>query len=138
MLSLVNATIPAAQNTTRPSTMIALRVRPKTRSDLIKGLPVFVDLAHDRASLGVAEQELVAQEHRAVGDHGFAWLQAIEDLHPALLAYASAHDALYEMPAVAGGPHCHRAVTFPDHTRLRHGERAHRVADANNETCVHA
>ena len=47
MFSFENATSPAAQNTTRPSTMIALRVRPNSSTDLIKKPPVIVELARD-------------------------------------------------------------------------------------------
>src|SRR6516165_5961692 len=143
MLSLVNATRPAAQNTRTPRTMMALRVRPNTRRDLIKrafracsdfdSLPNELD-----ASTCFAQQELVAQKYRAIRDDGFARLKAAENLNPAVLPQADGHGPLDEMTAVGRDPHRHRAVALPNHAVFRHRKRSHGTSDADHEARIHS
>src|SRR6516164_24211 len=143
MLSLVNATKPAAQNTRTPRTMIALRVRPKTRRDLIKrachACSDFDSLlkAPD-ASTCLAQQELVAQKYCAISDDGFARLKAAENLNPAVLPQADGHGALDEVTAVGRDPHRHRAVALPNNAVFRHRKRSHGTSDADHETRIHS
>src|ERR1700726_1206695 len=85
IFSFENATSPAAQKTTRPSTMIALRVRPNSSTDFIKSPP------GDRRYVALgglavgSQQKLVAEKDRAVGDNQFSGLQTLQDLTPAAL-----------------------------------------------------
>src|ERR1700761_5022228 len=120
MLSLVNATIPAAQNTISPSTMIALRVRPKTRRDLITWRAYRSGRAGRSPSARIAQQQLVAEEDCAVGHHRLARGEPIQDLHPIVLPDAGGLGPLEIMPVVAGHPHRHRAVALPGNTFRRH------------------
>src|SRR6516162_6037702 len=140
MLSFENATMPAAQNTSTPRTMIALRVRPNTRRDLIKrdrrAYSTFPDTP--RRSTCVAQQQLVAQKHRTLGDDSFARLKALHDLHPAILPEAGRHGALDEMALVVRDPYCHRAVTLARHAVGGHGQRRDRITDPRDEARIHS
>src|SRR5580658_8004987 len=108
MLSFENATSPAAQNTTRPSTMIALRVRPNTRIDLItRPHDAFLDDPTADGSARRSHQKHVAQENGAVGDDGLTGLQPVQDLVPVILLQAKPHGPLDEMAMIAGDPDRH-------------------------------
>src|SRR5579871_2363058 len=109
MLSLEKATRPAAQNTNTPSTMIALRVRPKLRIDLIN-CPSLRDVIAVRRSAFGSGQELVAQEHRSVSHNGFVRAHAFKNLVPTVLLQADLDRPLGETTAVARDPDRHGAV----------------------------
>src|ERR1700678_1052521 len=138
MLSFENATSPAAQNTTRPSTMIALRVKPNTRIDLItRPHRKLLEKPVPDGSARRSQQKYVAQENCAVGDDGFTWLQPLQDLIPAILLQAYLDSPLHKMASIARDPHGHGPVAYPDSPVRRHRKRAHRIADTNNKTGKH-
>src|SRR6516225_4624332 len=139
MLSFENATMPAAQNTSTPRTMIALRVRPNTRRDLIMrhlAVPIQTFPGAPRRSTRVAQQQLVAQKHRALGDDSFARLKALQDLHKAILPEAGRDGALDEMAPVGRDPYCHRAVALARHAVGRHGQRRDRITNARDKARI--
>jgi hypothetical protein len=89
--------------------MIALRVRPNSSTDFIKGPPVIVELALRGLTVG-SQQELVAEKHRAIGDDQFAGLQTSQDLAPASLSLdPNLYDSLHKTAAIGGHPHGHRS-----------------------------
>src|ERR1700753_799495 len=94
--------------------MIALRVKPNSSTDLIKEpSTMLADVPRlQRLAVG-AQQQLVAEEHRAFAHHQFAGRHAIHDLAPAvLLGDADLDGALLEVPAIPRHPNGHGAVAF--------------------------
>src|SRR6202011_703344 len=142
MFNLANAAMPAAQNTTRPSTMMALRVRPKLRMLLTKVLHLLSHCdrrrrgrssKHDPSSAHLGRAlpvrpsprrrrchaltrdrvgELVAEEDRTGGGDLFSQAEAGEDLDPSVLLEAGFHRAPFEPALVGGDPYGHRAVAL--------------------------
>src|ERR1700744_3581900 len=96
--------------------MIALRVRPNSRIDLItKPHRALLDDPMPGGSARRSHQKYVAQENCTVGDDGLTRFPPLQNLAPVILLKACLDGSFGETAPVAGDPHRHRPVTFPDH-----------------------
>src|SRR5580704_1939856 len=101
--------------------MIALRVRPNTRIDLItKPHRPLLDAPTPGGSARRSHQKYVAQENCAVGDDGLTRFQPLQNLAPIILLQAYLDGPFGETAPVAGDPYRHRPVAFPDHPIRRY------------------
>src|SRR3984957_10829946 len=95
--------------------MIALRVKPNTRIDLItRPHRKLLENPVPDGSARRSPQKYAAQENRAVGDDGFTWLQPLQGLVRASLLQAELDSRLHERATIARDPDGHGPGAFPD------------------------
>src|SRR6202048_1442078 len=129
---------PAAQNTTTPSTMIALRVRPNSSKDFTTDTPQPSRHHMQWRSPLSSRDELIAQEDSAVAHDDFVWLQAIKNLSPAILLKADFDGSPQETVPVPGHPNGHRSVTLPNDALNGHRGGTYGISNPNDKARKHS
>src|SRR5262249_16270865 len=130
MLRRVKATSPPTMNTSKPSSMIARRVKPNA--------PMPFSKAHLATSSRTRGRQHVAEKDRAVGGDEFARLHALKDLPVAVALLPDLDGSFGEAPAVGGDPDRLCTVALPNHAVQSNCRRAHRRANADDKICEHA